>query len=83
MESLDYNKLPLSTEECGKILSIFREAFLNKDLETLKKLNEEYIETLSKWGALLNALSFIIESYNRCESRGLNLKELKEKGFIR
>ncbi len=83
MEKIESYELPITIEECGKITSLLRNAFLEGNTEITKKLDKKYIELLDMWGAFLNSLSFIIDVCNRCEGRGFNLKELKEKGFIK
>lgn len=83
MEKINLLKLPITLEECTDMLSSFRKAFSEEDINFLENLNDDYINILNKWGAFLNSLSFIIDTYNKCENRGFNLRELKEKGFIK
>ena len=71
--------LPITIEECYSLINKYN----HLDIDELKNiLDNDYVMLLNNWNSFLHSIAYIIETIKSSEERGLNIKELIDKGYL-
>lgn len=73
------NNLPLTVSDCYSLINHFKAM---DEKSVAEEIGQEYVKLLNNWASFLHAVSYLVESIEGSVERGLDMKELVEKGYI-